>query len=398
MPANATHRLNLVARLGISLFVLLHIVAVFSALVLICELFLVDAILGRTEASTRPNPEADELVRRGYYPAFVKVDPYHHFEELYPHPTYGYYWPMNKGRVVPRSNGVVSLDHHGFRGAWSQKDRLAFLLGGSAAFGYRSSSDETTITGWLNKFQKEFQFVNAGVPSAPSASEAARLAEQIVSFKPQLVISYSLFNDIELTIEFIETGPENSNWWDSLAWIIPNTARLLEILDRRFLLRTDQKPQYQPSRERLESAIDGAVDTFIRNQQRMSALGVEKHFRFVTVIQPMTQTHENTTIKGRHPELFRRAVQRARATDYCRLSCIDYSAVFDGMFGWIPVLFEGYNTPALTDAVNLRDVVFADQCHLLDTGNAIVARKLAADLDLIVHSPERSEIAAPKAR
>jgi hypothetical protein len=382
MLTSPADRRKQAARLGMLLLVLLYVVATFAVLVLVSELFLADMILGPTEASSRPSAAADELVRRGYYPDSVKVDPYHEFEELYPHPTYGYYWPMSGGRVLARSNGAVTLDHHGFRGRWSPTNRLAFLLGGSAAFGYRASGDETTITGWLNKLQGGLQFVNAGVVGATSASEAARLEEQIVAFKPHLVVSYTLFNDIEQTIESLEAGPGGSEWGRRLVSLAPKTARLLEASRERYLPQRAEDSDYEPPAQLLESAVDSAVDKFIRNQERMRALSLEKRFRFVTVIQPMTQTHRKAAISGPYPELYRRAVRRALASDYCRSHCLDYSGIFDEFFDTIPVVFKDYNVSALEDATDLRDVVFADWCHQLDAGNAIVARKLVKSLAL----------------
>jgi hypothetical protein len=72
---------------------------------------------------------------------------------------------------------------------------LAFLLGGSAAFGQYASSDAATITGYLNRIQDKYFFVNAGVPGWNSTQEMFRLAFQILDYRPALVMTYDGAND-----------------------------------------------------------------------------------------------------------------------------------------------------------------------------------------------------------
>jgi len=374
------------------ILILLNLLVALSVVVLASELFLADRFMGPQAEDPREEPQADELVRRGYYPAAVKVDPYKQFEILQPHPVYHWFWRANEDGGFAQRNGAVTIDQGGFRGSASRIEEarasgkpLAFLLGGSAAFGYRASRDTTTITAYLNQIQSSFVFVNAGVPGWISVQERLRLQHQLVGFLPKIVISYTLFNDVERTIETLEfaKGPLQKFF----GRVAPKTSYLVGSFVHERLPIVESWIRRSPTHASLESAVDKQIDTFVANQEAMYAIARKNGIRFVTVIQPMTMTHENVTLKGPYPELYQRAVRRALASDYCRQHCVDYSNIFDALMTRVQVFYEDYVEPALERSVDLKSVMFADQCHLLDAGNAIVARKLAADLKLDPANP-----------
>lgn len=107
-------------------------------------------------------------------------DCYNAFTRQYIHPYYYFFFPRDPKVIHSINNSVVSIDKNGFRGggpelASDKKRRLAFVLGGSVAFGHGCSSDQNTISGYLNKIQSKYHFVNAGVPSWNSTQEFYRL-------------------------------------------------------------------------------------------------------------------------------------------------------------------------------------------------------------------------------
>jgi hypothetical protein len=376
---------------GGAIFALLNILAVLFVAVLASELLLSEssADIGQQHVA---EAVADELVRRGYYPDGVEVDPYKQFEVLDPHPDFGWFWSPNEDGAFSRETAVVSIDADGFRAhedefgnALEQKKALAFLIGGSSAFGYRSSTNDTTITSHLNKVQNQIVFINAGVVGWDSSQERRRLKRQLAAYSPQLVVSYSLGNDLERTVETLEA---RGGLLEQLAFrLAPNTSeRVFPLLYNR-LPALGRWMSREPSRSELEIALDAAVDSFLDNQKAMWRLGQSAGFGFVSVIQAMTMTHDRASVAGPRAELYRRAVRRALMSDYCRTNCLDYSAVFDPLFDPVLVLFEDHSKPVLDANVDLKDVAFADQWHLLDAGNAIVAGKLADDLGLAAAEP-----------
>jgi len=117
-------------------------------------------VLLRVRSHWRP-PDA-----QGDRPKFDQLDrAYQPCDTFQLHPQYLFFFPLDLHERVALSNETCSIDAAGFRGpgpAQAGGRRLAFLLGGSAAFGSLASSDATTITGYLNRLQDEYFFVNAG--------------------------------------------------------------------------------------------------------------------------------------------------------------------------------------------------------------------------------------------
>lgn len=388
MPETPSRTAGGAARLfGGAVFVVLNILAVLFVAVFASELLLSRnaAEIGEEHIAAA---EADELVKRGYYPPGVEVDPYKSLEVLDRHPDFGWFWSANADGGVSLKTPVVSIDDDGFRAgdgelakAIEGQKPLAFLIGGSSAFGYRASGNDTTITSVLNGLQDQVVFINASVVGWDSSQELRRLEDQLLSYSPKLVVSYSMGNDLERIVETLE---ERGGLIQQVAFrLAPNT------FDRVFTFVNEHLPALaswlagEPARSEFEAAIDAGVDAYIENESAMFELAQASGIRFVTVIQAMTMTHDHVTVPGPRVDLYRRAVRRALGSDYCRKNCLDYSAVFDPLFDPVLVFFEDHSKPVLDATVDFKDVVFADQWHLLDAGNAIVAQALAADLGLV---------------
>lgn len=152
--------------------------------------------------------ENDPLKRSGYYKTDVADSPYKQFAVQHLHPKYFFFFPLDPDERTALNNEVVTLTADGFRGKGVFEEKpLAVLLGGSAAFGVFASTDQTTITGYLNQLQTSYHFVNAGVPSWNSTQELHRLADQIAPLRPKLVVSYSFSNDIVIALRYAEKSP-----------------------------------------------------------------------------------------------------------------------------------------------------------------------------------------------
>ncbi len=120
------------------------------------------------------------------------------FNQQFLHPYYFFSFPTRPELLEKLNNKDNWVDVRGFRGYGPEKrgDRkLAFLLGGSTAFGDGAETNEKTITAVLNRIQSQYFFVNTGVPSWNSFQELLRYLKQIQNEDTALVISLSGFND-----------------------------------------------------------------------------------------------------------------------------------------------------------------------------------------------------------
>ena len=118
---------------------------------------------------------------------------------------------------------TINVNSFHFRGDEILKDKpegtyRIFLVGGSTAFGWGSTSDQNTIAGFLQKMfdeietNKKIEIINAGVPGANSIREVHYIKNFLLEFKPDMIIIYDGVNDAEnALINKIDLGkaPEN---------------------------------------------------------------------------------------------------------------------------------------------------------------------------------------------
>jgi len=101
---------------------------------------------------------------------------------------------------------TININSHGFRGEEISKQKLEnvyriFVIGGSTTFSAASTSDETTVPGYLqHKFDSEnlsfkVEVINAGIPTADSFSETYLLKNKLIDFEPDLFIIFDGWND-----------------------------------------------------------------------------------------------------------------------------------------------------------------------------------------------------------
>ncbi len=311
---------------------------------------------------------------------------YHHFSVQHPHPHYGFFFPLEPRERLAIGNAICSLDADGFREpgpSHAGGRKLAFLIGGSAAFGDLASSNDQTISSHLNKLQSEYFFVNAGVPSWNSTQELMRLALDIVERQPALIVAYDGANDAVLAGQVRpSTGstypPGTPEFFDVIEGLIDNTPEpLSERLHPRTLLpelamRWDnllgrRDSEFDDDDAVSDADILAAARRYRSNHARMAELSAAAGARFVAVFQPVANLHErvDTTEIGRRPlvEKFHHAAIGGPRPPY---DFFDLSDVFESVVDRVTL-----TGPNLDD-----DAVFADLVHLTDRGNAIVAGQL----------------------
>jgi hypothetical protein len=331
------------------------------------------------QAGRRASPDtALERRNRDYDPCTVQ----------HPHPHYTFFFPLDPRERVALGNAVCSLDADGFRQpgpAHAGSRRLAFLLGGSAAFGDFASSNDQTISSHLNRLQDEYFFVNAGVPSWNSTQELLRVALDIVERRPALIVAYDGANDAVLAGQVrARTGspypPGTPEYFDRIESLLDDARQpLSERLHPRALLpeltlRWDRWLGDAPASagaddnddEVPDAEIAAAARRYRANHARMAELTAAAGATFVAVFQPVANLHarvDATEVEQRPlVEKFHREAMAA-GTPY---AFHDLSNVFDGAVDRITL--AGPNLDA--------DAMFVDLVHLTDRGNAYVAERL----------------------
>jgi len=110
--------------------------------------------------------------------------------------------------IIPNQNtDSITINTLGFRGAEfseiKQQDTYRiFMVGGSTMFGAGATSDETTISGYLQHLlsEKDFEFdievINSGIQGADSNTELNLIEQKLVTLSPDMIIVYDGWNDL----------------------------------------------------------------------------------------------------------------------------------------------------------------------------------------------------------
>ena len=291
---------------------------------------------------------------------------YQPFLSDYVHPYYVLGLPFRPAERAAINNSICSLDALGFREpalARANGRKLAFLLGGSVAFGVFASSNDTTISSYLNRLQDEYFFVNAGMPGFTSTQELARLAVEIADHQPSLVVVLDGWTDLALARDAAirDRG-------------LPlNTPRGFPALQDR----VEPRPWFERRDDRMatpsapDDRIAASVARYRRNVERMAAIAPAIGAEFISVFQPIAGLHRRTPAEWRQPDpdLTRFHAQAVAQPRSFRL--LDLGRVFDEHFSEVPVT-EGEIDEA---------TIFLDAEHFHDRGNEIVAAHIGALLE-----------------
>lgn len=295
------------------------------------------------------------------------------------HPQYLFFFPPTESERLAIGNAVCSIDTHGFREPGIEHAggrRLAFLIGGSVAFGLFASSNDATITSHLNRLQQEYFFVNAGVPGFTSTQELVRLTVELADHKPALVVALDGWNDLTLAREpgwieqKIPAGTPEA--FPALQEIVkaaqsPWRHLLPEVWFPEISLRLRSKPSDSGPPPVPVDRLADAATRYATNHERMAAIARSVGARFVSVFQPFAPLHAHIAagVKDQDgaAELFHQLVRERLSAS---VEAHDMSMIFDSHFSTIPV-----GVPEITD-----DTIFVDNVHLYDRGNAIIAAEL----------------------
>jgi hypothetical protein len=315
---------------------------------------------------------------------------YQPFRTQHINPLYLFFFAWDLEERERANSAVVHVGPEGFRGPGPEAAgtrSVAFVLGGSAAFGYMASSDDTTLAGYLNQIQDQYWFVNAGVNSWTSTQELARLAHQLLAYEPALVLAWDGYNDSHVPVDYFEEGllypPGTPESFDDLYALVGDIrggeTRGKPLYEKYFpqLTRQARKALEDkgPDPRAPDAILEGAADLYLYNLGVMQTLVEARGGRFAAFIQPNAHLHRNVPARFKkdedsHARFRRRVLEQAPA----ELPLRDFSDLFDTYFDPVP-FFDKKSAEDIGD-----QTIFLDQVHLYDTGNRIAAEAVWASL------------------
>lgn len=366
--------------------------AVIVAMVTLCAATMIAAVMEYTGLSGvleeaifkgRKPP----LHETGYYGRPLDHDPYENAIVQHLHPYYLFSLPWRPEDIAGANSEFLTINANGFRD--SQVDDAeadAILLGGSTAFGHKSSRDRHTLA-WQLGEATGLKFVNRNAPSWNSHQELVAAAKFPHGYR--LSLSLSLVNDIQTYCFEAGASPfiDQPESFAKLALLVndirgealgspsdqpllqrlfPDTYRLAAKLfgagptEEEKLEKWSAKYRYCAG-ESVEAAASAIAAAFLRNQQQIANLAGAAGGRHLVVLQPIRLFYRESAGTA----LFRRIYDLVMQDPWCATHCVDFSRI------------PGLDPAIFYDGENAEVAHFADSMHLTDKGVDAMVKALA---------------------
>jgi len=239
-----------------------------------------------------------------------------------------YHVKYSPERIEPNQEyQTININSFGFRGkdvSIEKPENLfrIFALGGSTMYGVGSTSDITTIPGFLQqKFNEEItnkkiEVINAGVSDGWSQTETNLIKTSLLDFNPDLLIIYDGWNDAQ------------------------NIAHI-----------QDDK-------------VHEKISLWVKRWSEICELGKERGFKTIIIIQPLVGTGNKTLTQDE----YRNFVDLQKTNILPRLEMFALA---------LKELDSCTSTADLRESFNGFDIpIFWDQGHMGNSGNEIIAQKM----------------------
>jgi len=273
---------------------------------------------------------------------------------------------------------TVNINSMGFRGNEISIDKndsqyRIFFLGGSTAFGLYSTSDHSTISGYLEEqFENtniDVEVVNAAVYGANSFDETYIIKQKLMNLSPNLFIVYGGWNDLANTVQ---TEYKKKDFRDDINLTILHlkkyykTITFIEFLDR-VITKQIYGDKGKPEESFSNKSVSEKITLWKNRWNEICKIGNEKNFKTMIIIQPllgagnkqphdwekyMLQQYEHESVVSEY-DLLRKALLDLNR--HCTL-VVDLTPVFD----------------------DRNELIYYDLGHIADHGNEIVAEEIYA--------------------
>ena len=281
-------------------------------------------------------------------------------------------------RLVPDQNlFTVNINSDGFRGEDITKVKQdevyrIFVVGGSTVLGNSATSDETTISGWLQKFldesnlSLEVEVINAGIGGGFSFSEKNFIQNKLIEYDPDLFIIYDGWNDITRPYS---VQKEDSGDYNLATQILRNFVVENEVVKIPGLVFKHYN-SYRFSSMEVYSVfdsqdIDKKTELWKDRWMEVCQIGLKENFEVIVALQPLVGTGKKVLTseeeiyfkKYDHENLIPNYEKYAEQLDEIGSVCsntVDLRETFD----------------------NETKTIFHDGGHVGDYGNRIIAEKL----------------------
>ena len=278
--------------------------------------------------------------------------------------------------LEPKQDDLTfTTNSHGFRGPEFEIEKepgtyRIFIVGGSAVMGLGASSDEATITGFLQKSYDEsdlngkIEVINAGVSGAVVFEETYMIKEYLLQFDPDVIIGYDGGNDAR-NRDFDELPYFKNNQLFGIFKMSDLTIYRTPFVLNDFLNDFLSRSYHQAADDDSEISVMVA-ENWKNRWLDICKLGNENGFDTIVTVQPTLVTSskhlsndESKMVKGTYWENTTRNILETMGDFIPEMnkSCAQTEDLTN--------VFDSYSEP-----------LYFDDIHVTDKGNNIVAERL----------------------
>ena len=272
--------------------------------------------------------------------------------------------------IVPQQHKfTMNINSDGFRGPeihhnGDEKYRI-FVTGGSTAFGFGSTSDRTTIPGYLQNLfdihheDLNVEIINAGILGANGYREVLLIKEKLVEFNPHTIISYTGANDRHRYVKEIIFEEADDDWkpdalkFANYPWL--RTPFVINKIITQDIVKQDTGKQ--PN-------LDEIAEAFRKNWSQSCSFLRDNGIKSIVILQPILTTKE-------FPSLF----EKELLLDHTKVETFTTAQNFSEN---LPSLNEECDlTIDLRNGIgDTSETTYYDLLHMNDLGNRITASKI----------------------
>ena len=281
--------------------------------------------------------------------------------------------------LIPNQHSeTINVNDFGFRGEEISKEKenntfRIFVVGGSTTFGLYTTSDNSTITGYLQTFfdSKDLLFnveiINAGIPSAFSYTEIKYIKEKLIDFQPDMFIIYDGYNDLGRDYnQYNSIVGERDNILDTILKVqdyvpIINLQYITSSILNDIKISIDPDRIYKFNSEKTKEKSEIWKERWEEICKINNELGIDT----IITLQPIMGTGERE-LSELEKEFFKRNNGEKKIFAY-----EEYAERLEEMGGSC----KTFDIRDVLDSSE-KDSIYVDRVHLTDYGNSIVAEKL----------------------
>jgi len=276
---------------------------------------------------------------------------------------------------------TLNINNEGFRGneiSFIKPDNTyrIFMVGGSTTFSSGSSSDNTTITGYLqqnfdqSEINKKIEVINAGHDGMFSWDETESIKNKIVNYDPDLIIIYNGANDLQYSYDYIEKFMSNKSDFNK----VEDKARGMTSFYKTLIVGNLFSKSIQKSINESKGTkpldtenISERISLWKNKQIENCKIGNEQGFDTLIILQPIIdidkkpltdfekKAFKNVEDWPNSYQLF--ANEFEKLNSFCE-NTVDLRNVFEG----------------------IEEPLFYDWAHLGDKGNKIIADRIFEEI------------------